>query len=97
MGLELNNIVVAASRKRVDADVVYDSWWRPDYTAKFRIVSREEIPEENVKDLLNQIHDRKKDWKQGKKNQVLSLTGLNATAYILDYKETEVEPKDEAI
>ena len=97
MGLELNNIVVAESRKRVDAEVVFTSWWATDYTAKFRIVSREEIPEENVKNLLNQIHDRKKEWRQGKKNQVLSLSGLNATAYILDYKETEVEPKDEAI
>lgn len=89
MGLKKENLIINEARTRIDVKVTKTAWLGEDWTADLRIVSREPIPEGKEEELLKQIADRKGEWKPGKKNQVLSLTGINATGYILNFQIIE--------
>lgn len=89
MGLKIENLVINEARTRIDADIERTSWLGEDYRAHFRIIARQAIEEGKERDLLNQIADRRKEWRQGKKNQVLPLNGINAQGFILNFEQIE--------
>ncbi|WP_421798488.1 hypothetical protein [Haliscomenobacter sp.] len=89
MALKIENLIINEARTRIDADVTKTAVFGEDWKAHLRILCREPMPLDKEEDFLKQITERKKEWKQGKKNQVLSLTGINATGYILNYETIE--------
>lgn len=89
MALKIENLKINEARTRIDADVTKTAVFGEDWKASLRIVSREPMPLDKEEDFLKQIANRKSEWKAGKKNQVLSLTGINATGYILNYETIE--------
>lgn len=89
MALKIENLIINEARTRIDADVTKTAFLGEDYAAHFRILAREPIEEGKENDLLKQIADKRKEWKAGKKNQVVSLSGINATGYILNFVTIE--------
>lgn len=105
MGLSIHDIKASENRKRLDGHAkfeidlfdLFDS--SKEYTAQFRIMSPTEIPVGEEERLLRQIHNKRRYWQQGKKNQFVRLDG-NMTGYILNYtpiEEQESTQKDEAL
>lgn len=82
MGLRISKKVVSPTGKRIDCQVKVTGLFSEPYEIKLRIVSRVVMEEKRIEDLIEQVIDRKKDWKQGKKFLALSLNGINANAYI---------------
>lgn len=92
MALKIENLKINEARTRIDADVIKTAWLGEDWKASLRIVCREPMPLDKEQDFLKQIADRKSEWKEGTKktgNKILSLTGINATGYILNYETIE--------
>jgi hypothetical protein len=89
MALKIENLIINEARTRIDADVEKTSFLGEDWKAKFRIVSRQAIEKGKEQDFLKQIADRKKEWRPGKKNQVLPLNGINAQGFIIDFEQLE--------
>ena len=82
MSLSIIDKTVSPTGKRLDCKVKVTSLFAEAYEIKLRILSREEIKEADWRELINQVVDRKKEWKPTKKNLSLSLNGVNANAYI---------------
>ena len=82
MSLRISNKVISPTGKRIDCQVKVSGLFIEPYEIKLRIVSREVIKDNQIEDLIEQVIDRKKEWKQGKKFLALSLNGINANAYI---------------
>jgi hypothetical protein len=89
MALTIDNLKVSETRKRVDADIKVSGWFVQDYTAKFRVVAYDEIPEDKVEELLREIHDRKAEWIPAKTCFRLPMRGVNGTGYIMNLEEPE--------
>lgn len=104
MGLNITEVVVSTSRKRIDAKAEFEvgllNIFDPseEYSADFRIVSPQEIPVGDEERILRQIHQRRAKWQEGKKNKFVRLEN-GITGYILKYKATEPSEsqKDEAL
>lgn len=103
MGLSIDNIRVSTGRKRIDAAAQFEvglfNIFDPseEYTADFRIVSPKEIPVGDEERILRQIHQRRAEWQDGKKNKFVRLDN-GITGYILNYNPLEAEnQKDEAL
>lgn len=102
MGLSITNVATVESRKRVEATVKFEYGLfggifggDPEYTAKFRIVSPDPLPEGSEEEWLRKIHEQRSEWKPGKKSKWVRLANSNATGYVLDYsEELETEGKD---
>lgn len=105
MSISIHDIKVSQNRKRVDAHAkfelgifdIFDN--SKEYTAQFRIMSPDPIPEGEEERLLRQIHHQRKNWQQGKQNQFVRFE--NKTGYIMKYtpieEQEDTEPKDEAL
>lgn len=89
MGLRITNKIVSPTGKRIDCKVKVTGMFADPYEIQLRIMSREVIEADRVEDLIEQVIERKKQWKQGKKNLTLSLNGVNANAYIIKTKKDE--------
>lgn len=90
MGLRIKQLERKGEGKRIDAVVKASPFWGDSYLATIRILSGTPIEEGDEKELLEQIVERRKEWKKGKKNQFLPLKEINGTAYIL-----KIETPDE--
>lgn len=86
MSLNILNKVVSPTGKRMDCQVKVSGLFVEPYEIDLRILSREVMNENQIEDLIDQVIDRKKNWKQGKKNLSLNLNGINANAYITKIK-----------
>ena len=96
MGVSILSKNVSPSNKRIDAEVKVSSFWGVElYRMKVRLLSREEIPKSDISELLEQVADRKDQWKQGKNSQTLALKGINANAYILSVTKKQSEDEEE--
>ncbi len=81
MSFTINSLKASPTRKRFDLDVTVKKFLADPYGLKIRILSRDEIDQDDVEDVVQQIIDRQDKAKAGKKNKILSLNGFNATAY----------------
>ena len=87
---------VSTNRKRVDAEVKVSSFWSGElFRMKVRLLSREAIPKGDLNELMEQVAERRQEWKPGKKFQTLSLKGINANAYILSVTDKQSEDEEE--
>ena len=89
MAAKINDIKISPTRKRIDANVRVTSFWSEPYEIKIRILSRVELPEGQEEELIEQIVERKSEWKKCKVNCSLSLNGIDANAYIIEQKKEE--------
>ncbi len=89
MSFKVSNKLVSPTGKRIDCRVKVSGFLTDSYEIQLRLLSREVVKENRVEDLIEQVIDRKKDWKQGKKNLSLSLNGINANAYIIKINANE--------
>lgn len=83
MGFKISEKVISPTGKRIDCRVKVSGFFADPYEIQLRVLSREVMEADKMEDLIEQVIDRKKDWKQGKKNLSLSLNGINANAYII--------------
>jgi hypothetical protein len=89
MDFKISNKVISPTGKRIDCRVKVSGFFADPYEIQLRLLSREVVNENRVEDLIDQVIERKKDWKQGKKNLSLSLNGINANAYIIKINNNE--------
>lgn len=63
------------------------------FEAKIRVMSYDPIPEpeEESETILQQVIERRKEWRECKQSCSLKLEGYNATAFILETKTIEEE------
>lgn len=83
MGLNINNLKISPTGKRIDCHVKRSGFLSDNLEIDMRIISREVMPDNLIYDFINQVVDRQSEWKQGGVNKFLSLNGINANAYII--------------
>lgn len=84
MAFEIQNLKASDSRKRFDLDVLVKPWWIADWSFKLRILARQEISDAQLKDIVQQVIDRKGEWRTCKANSSIQLNGYNANAFIIN-------------
>jgi hypothetical protein len=83
MGFEIKDLKASESRKRFDMEVLVKPWWDPDWSFKLRILARQEIDDAQLKEIVQQVIDRKREWRTCKANSSIQLNGYNANAFII--------------
>ena len=85
---------VSENRKRIDAHLKVTSFFNDPWELKIRILGYEPIKEEDEEEIFETVIQKRKAWKQNKKNQSLSLASYNATAFILKTEAHEPSTED---
>jgi len=93
MAFEIQNLNTSPSRKRFDMTVLVQPFWSSDWSFNLRILARQEIDDDQLRNCVQQVVDRKSEWKGCKVNQTIQLNGVNANAFIIN--EPAKKDKDE--
>lgn len=89
MALKIISKSISENRKRLDATVRVIPFWSNDYEISLRILARQSIDEDQERELLEEVVENKKKWKEGKKSRYLYLKGIPGTAFILNEQTIE--------
>jgi len=72
----------SSTRKRFDAQIEVRPFWKSNWRFTLRILSPEELSEDQVEEAIEQVVDRVGEWRQTKTGYSLSINGSPANAYI---------------
>lgn len=81
MSFKINTLKESPTGKRYDLTVTVRNFLTQPYELEIRILGREEIHKDNIEDIVEEVIDRQRKAKQGKKHKILSLSQYNANAY----------------
>lgn len=95
MNIEITQKAISETGKYGNFTVKeYSFWGKEVATYKIRIVSRDVIAPNKFKSLIEQVIERKEEWKQGKKRKYLPLKEVNANAYIFEQQKEKEDDTD---
>ena len=88
MGFSKHNYKASSTRKRFDMEVQVRPMFSSDWRFGLRLLSPEELSESEVDEAIQQVVDRKKEWKKTKTGYMLTLNGLKGANAYITKKET---------
>lgn len=89
MAFEITTLKASPTGKRFDGRVKVVPLWADDWEFRFRIMAYEEIPVKDINRIIDQVIDRRREWKSCKKSCSLNLNGWKANAFIWEVKAEE--------